>query len=230
MSCSFKDPATGVVCGVITSINPETKQHYEYCRNCFVKMRRNRQERFVNASRKVINRRECLWVGNFAGKVPFRVKCIESPIHNGWCGIHKEVVASNSEESKEPKEPNESDKSKKSKSKHVSEKNVDDALSQFITSKKDKKGKLKALTENPELSEDDNVVVISNKSTKKIRETITKPDDGEIDDTDEVKDTKKTSTKKSKKSAESKEDNPSHESETDQVVKKSTKKSSKKSK
>jgi len=216
MSCGFKDES-GKVCGVKTSINPKTKEHYEYCSKCFIQMRKNRQNRFIEASRKAIGKQECLWVGNYNSKTPFRVKCIESPIYNGWCSIHKETVESDEHEPK---------KSAKNRE------DVDKKLSEFMTdipAKKDKKGKLKALAENPELSEDDNIMVVSNKS-KKVRETKPKP----VEKTDKSKkpklevqsdseDADDTDTSKKQKTKKSKKDDDNSEQDQEVVVEKEVK-------
>ena len=224
MSCGYKDTETGKVCGVKTSINPKTNQPYEYCVRCFRTIRKNRQERFIEASRKAVGKRECQWIGNYIEKgKTFRIKCIELPIHDGWCGHHKKIDDDDTITEKTEKAV----KSTKNK------KQVDDELDSFMTnikksnngkSVKDKKVNTKLLADNPELSEDDNIVVESNKSKKtktpKVRETKTKPDeDAKVSKT---RDTKKTD--KSEQSDVSEHDEPDDEIV---VVKKSTKKDKK---
>lgn len=223
MSCGYKDSETGKVCGVKTSINPKTNEPYEYCVRCFREMRKNRQERFIDASRKAIGKRECQWVGNYIGegKTTFRIKCIELPIHDGWCSTHKKTI--------ETQEPTKT-KSEKSNKK---QKEVDEELSQFVsnvskdkkTGKTDKSKKLKILTDNPELSEEDNIIVESIKlKPKKIRETKQKP----TVESDENKETKKSKVKKSDKIDNEELDNFNPDDIV--VVKKSVKKDKKKTK
>lgn len=144
MPCGYKD-ASGKVCGGKTSVNPKTNQPYEYCLQCVTLIRKNRSERFNNAVKQTVGKHECQWIGNYKGAQTFRVKCIEAPVNNGFCTIHKEIV--------EPV-------------------NVDVELSQLMgtSTKKSKDAKLKVLAENPELSEDDNITIVSlGKSVEKTK-------------------------------------------------------------
>lgn len=228
MSCGYKDSETGKVCGVKTSINPKTNEHFEYCVRCFRTIRKNRQEKFIEASRKAVGKRECQWIGNYIEKdKTFRIKCIELPIHDGWCSHHKKVHNDDDDEV-EVKKSRESLGSKKSVK---SQKKVDEELDEFMTNiakddkpSKGQKGKAKLLADNPELSEEDNIVVESNKSSgskKKVRETKPKPEESEV---------KKTSkSRESKESKKSDKVEKSEEPDDDEiiVVKKSTKKDKK---
>lgn len=225
MSCSYKDSETGKVCGVKTSINPKTEKPFDYCVGCFRQMRKNRQERFIDASRKAIGKRECQWVGNYIeGKTTFRIKCIELPIHDGWCSHHKKTAI---EADQKSEKFGKSTMSKSNKGKIE----LDDELAQFVSKSGMKsRDKSKVLADNPELSEDDNIVVESNKrdSKKKVRETKQKPaeESSETSETKKVKEPKKS--KKTRETKEIKDDIDEIIDYDDEiVVKKSTKKEKK---
>lgn len=235
MSCGYKDSETGKVCGVKTSINPKTNEPYEYCVRCFRTIRKNRQEKFIEASRKAVGKRECQWIGNYIEKdKTFRIKCIELPIHDGWCSHHKKVH----------NEDDDGDKPRVIVKNTKNQKKVDDELDEFVTnvakdgkrgskksdksqSTKNRKDKIKLLADNPELSEEDNIIVESNKSSKKAK-------------TPKVRETKPKPVESKKETRETKKSDDSNEPETDDfyepnddeivVVKKSTKKEPRKSK
>lgn len=88
MPCVFKNEE-GQVCGAPTNIDPRTTEPYKYCRRCFIENRRRRNERFSQNVSREMNRRLCRWVGNHPDE-HFPIRCMEAPIHRGWCRIHKE--------------------------------------------------------------------------------------------------------------------------------------------
>jgi hypothetical protein len=88
MPCTRKDPDTGRVCGARTGKNPKSGEDYAFCRGCYMQMRKLRVQKFKSAAIRTVNKMQCQWIGNHPTE-SFRIQCIEPPVFDGWCRIHK---------------------------------------------------------------------------------------------------------------------------------------------
>ena len=97
MPCTYKED--GIVCGAKSGKNTNTGEDYPYCRKCFFKVRRERNERFRASALRVASKLECQWVSNHPVE-GFKIKCGEPPVRDGWCRLHKNfatTIKSNAE-------------------------------------------------------------------------------------------------------------------------------------
>jgi len=162
-------------------------------------MKRDRQQKFKDSAYRLVNQTQCHWVGNHPDD-GFQIKCIEPPVRDGWCRIHKtDAKPSKSDEpsvgfedgtSQIPKLPVKGKKAGTPKAKK-SAKGIDNMLD--------------------EIQDEDNIDTDNGKKAVKKATQQAKSKKLQEEDLDDVMDEESTSSKKSKKSKKVQEDDVSEE-------------------
>lgn len=216
MPCTYKDD-NGVVCHNKTGVNPKTNEDYPFCKGCLFKMKRDRQQKFKDSAYRLVNQTQCHWVGNHPDE-GFQIKCIEPPVRDGWCRIHKNDAKPTKFKDDEPsvgfedgtsdipKLPTKGKKAgmgKPKPTKATNTKNVDNMLDEIQdednldTDSVKKSAKKASQIKSKKIQTDDLDDVMdeesSSKSTKKSKKQAVESDD--MDDSDFIPKAKKTSKK-----------------------------------
>ena len=59
MPCTRKDTETGRVCGKATGKNFKTGREYDFCRDCFMQMRKLRAQKFKSEAIRTVSKMQC---------------------------------------------------------------------------------------------------------------------------------------------------------------------------